>query len=33
MPALNRVHLIGYPGRDPETQTTPTWKAEEPVPA
>lgn len=26
MPALNRVQLIGYLGRDPETRTTPNGK-------
>jgi single-strand DNA-binding protein len=26
MPALNRVQLIGYLGRDPETRVTPTGK-------
>jgi single-strand DNA-binding protein len=26
MPALNRVQLIGYLGRDPETRSTPTGK-------
>lgn len=26
MPALNRVQLIGYLGRDPETRLTPTGK-------
>jgi single-strand DNA-binding protein len=26
MPALNRVQLIGYLGRDPDTRTTPTGR-------